>query len=560
VTLLFVTTSCMGPQERATGPESPPYHFGVDLSYVNEVEDFGAEFRDDGDLVDPFELFAEAGHTTVRARLWHNPDWTNYSTLEDVARTFKRARENGMALLLDFHYSDEWADPSKQHIPTAWEQMTDEEMAVALHDYTYDTLMTLHREDLLPEMVQIGNETNSGMLKGRGDTNWQRQSLLFNAGINAVREAERRTRQRIEVVVHVAQPENALWFFTSAIEAGITDFDIIGLSYYSEWSNFSMSEAASFVGRMRREFGREVMIVETGYPWTRDLAPETAGNILTQTLRGYPVSIEGQAAFVTDLIQATMDNGGTGTFYWEPAWVPSEATTLWGQGSHWENATFFDFRNGNETLPALRAVAGPFTSTTNPVDGVIEPAYGTPLGTDGSDDHFANQPALDLVAMHGYLEPDYVNIALVIDEPLGETARGVYTVLLDADPGAGATRLDESRPIQITGPNLPDVRLDFSVEEYRGQSYGRLKYSVWDGETWTIDRGLCSYAHAVRDDGTTVIEFKVNRALLPGNGAVQITALTMGKGRAQGAADTFGSVEIPDSWTTPTELTRFFRL
>jgi arabinogalactan endo-1,4-beta-galactosidase len=190
--VVAVTTGCAGSQERPSATGVAPFCFGADLSYVNEVEDFGAEFHENGTTVDPFELFSANGYNAARARLWHNPDWTEYSTLQDVTRTFKRAREAGMALLLDFHYADEWADPSKQYIPAAWEGMNDEEMAEAVHDYTYDTLIALHRQGVLPELVQVGNETNSGMLRDRGDTDWARQALLFNAGIQGVRDAEPR--------------------------------------------------------------------------------------------------------------------------------------------------------------------------------------------------------------------------------------------------------------------------------------------------------------------------------------------------------------------------------
>jgi hypothetical protein len=297
------------------------------------------------------------------------------------------------------------------------------------------------------------------------------------------------------------------------------------------------------------------MIVETGYPWTREAAVETAGNTLTQSLRGYTVTPDGQAAFVQDLIQASMDNGGSGIFYWEPAWVPSEATTLWGQGSHWENATFFDFRNGNEPLPGLGVPHRTFTTTAHRVDGLLEEEYGAPLATDESGDTVGGPTRLDLVAMHGYLEPDYVNVALVIDGQLSQSVRGIYTVLLDTDTTSGAAIIDERRPIRLSGNELPDVRLDFIIDDYRGQTYGRIEYMVWDGLQWAEARGLCSYARSVGDNGTSVIELKINRSLLPGSGPIAIDALTMARGLAQAAVDVFGGAINPDEMT---ELTGFY--
>jgi len=558
ITSLAVIASCAGTEIGPTTDNEIDFHFGVDLSYINEVEDFGATYQRDGEPVDPFVLFGETGHTTVRARLWHSPDWTTYSTVEDVIRTFRRASDAGMQLLLDFHYSDEWADPSKQKIPAAWEGMTDDQMADALYRYTHDTLMELHRKGVLPQLVQIGNETNSGMLRDRGETDWARQALFFNAGIRGIRDVEKRTRSRVKVVLHVAQPENALWFFENAIAAGITDFDVVGLSYYSEWSDFSIPELGSFVGRLRDELDREVMIVETGYAWTRASVTESAGNILTQFLRGYPVTPDGQAAFVADVVQAVMDNDGSGVFYWEPAWVSSKATTLWGQGSHWENATYFDFENGNEVLPAIDTPSRSYSRPPARVDGVVEAAYGEPIVRDAIDDNLRGQDELDLSALYGILYQDYLSAAIVVDEPAGESVSGFYTLLIDCADG-GATRLDESRPISIVGPNLPDVRLDFSIEEYKGQSYGRLDYQVWDGGEWRTDRGLCSFSHRVSDD-RTVIEFLVNRSLLPPGESISITALTIGRGRANGSADTFETSEAPESWTSETEVGRFYAL
>src|SRR5262245_21942197 len=104
-------------------PSATTFYFGVDLSYVNEMDDCGAVYREDGSARDAFELFAEHGAKLVRARLWHNPDWTNYSTLADVKRTFTRARDAGMSTLLDIHYSDNWADAGTQQIPAAWQEL-----------------------------------------------------------------------------------------------------------------------------------------------------------------------------------------------------------------------------------------------------------------------------------------------------------------------------------------------------------------------------------------------------------------------------------------------------
>lgn len=177
--LLLLVLIVLG-SSAAYGQEADvPFYFGVDLSYVNEVEDCGAIYRENGQSRDPFELFAEHGANLVRARLWHTPDWTDYSTLDDVRRTFVRAREQGMAALLDIHYSDTWADPGTQEIPAAWEDMDDDALADAVYQYTSGVLMALSEDDLVPAFVQVGNETNSGILKRGSEQNWSdRKSVV----------------------------------------------------------------------------------------------------------------------------------------------------------------------------------------------------------------------------------------------------------------------------------------------------------------------------------------------------------------------------------------------
>jgi len=340
--IVFLTACRSGSESDAS------FYFGVDLSYVNEMDDCGAVYLENGEARDAFQLFSEHGANLVRARLWHNPDWTEYSTLTDVERTFDRAREAGMSTLLAFHYSDDWADPGKQWIPAAWKELAEEELPQALYQYTYDVLMTLHEKSLMPAFVQVGNEINSGILKSHMELDWPRDAELINAGIRAVRDASAQTRSHPKIILHIAQPENAEGWFREARENGVTDFDVIGLSYYPQWSTFSVQEVGPHIADLRQEFDKDVMIVETAYPWTLRSVPETADNILNRGVQGYPISIDGQRQYMIDLTQSLIDNGGLGVVYWEPAWVSTKCSTRWGQGSHWENATFFDFLNNSE--------------------------------------------------------------------------------------------------------------------------------------------------------------------------------------------------------------------
>lgn len=339
---------------------SPDIYLGADLSYVNEMEDCGAVFRSNGKATDPFGLFAEKGANLMRVRLWHNPDWTNYSGFEDVKKTIKRAKEADMRVLLDFHYSDTWADPSKQIVPSAWADAESlEVLGDSVYLYTRKVLMDLNDEGLLPELVQVGNETNSEILmpaevQDGAVINWERNAFLLNKGLQSVRDVAETTGKDIQAMLHIAQPENALWWFAEAKTAGIEDYDWIGLSYYPVWSTYSMSQLASALKQLKNTYGKRLMIVETAYPHTYENA-DPANNILGSdaVLPGYPVSPEGQRKYIVDLTQRAVEGGAEGVIYWEPAWVSSSCSTLWGQGSHWDNATFFDASNNNEALPAF---------------------------------------------------------------------------------------------------------------------------------------------------------------------------------------------------------------
>ena len=346
----------------AATPAEPaqPFYLGADLSYVNEMEDCGAKYYDKSKRQDPFQLFANKGANLVRVRLWHNAQWTKYSNLADAAKTLQRAKSHGMKTLLDFHYSDTWTDPEKQFIPKAWAEIaTTEELAQALYDYTSTTLATLDEQGLLPDMVQVGNEINIEILQPEkalvtGIPNWPRNASLLNAGIKAVRDYSQKTNQSIQILLHIAQPENALWWFKQAQQHAVVDYDIIGLSYYPQWSSYSLAQLPEAITSLKNDYQKEVMIVETAYPYTLNNI-DKAGNVLGKEAvqKGFPATPKGQAGYLLSLRKLVKQAGGMGVIYWEPAWVSTKCSTLWGKGSHWDNATFFDAARGNKALPAF---------------------------------------------------------------------------------------------------------------------------------------------------------------------------------------------------------------
>lgn len=327
----------------------PPIYLGVDISYANEMDDCGAVYRAGGKTVDQYRFFKSAGANVARIRLWNDPDWTNYSNLADVKRSIRRAKQAGMQVLLDFHYSDDWADGDKQIAPKAWAKLSTSDQAKALYAFTADTLRELDREGLTPELVQVGNETNgeivSSLAKAKEPIDWTRNALLFNAGIKAVRDVGAETKIKPRLMLHIAQPENVEPWFAAAAKAGVTDFDIIGISYYSKWSKRSMAQLGQTINRLRHTYAADVLVVETAYPFTTQNA-DSSPNLLGEDslIAGYPATPAGQKKYLVDLTQLVLANGGAGVFYWEPAWVSTKTCgTRWGKGSNWENAALFDY-------------------------------------------------------------------------------------------------------------------------------------------------------------------------------------------------------------------------
>lgn len=331
-------------------------YLGADLSFANEMADCGAVYRVRGQPVDPFQLLARSGGNLVRVRLWNHASWTRYSGIADVEHTIRRAKAAGLQVLLDFHYSDDWADGDKQIAPAAWAGLDTAAQALALHDYTRDVLAKLAADGLAPDMVQIGNETNGELLAGPKSTiDWTRNARLLNAGIAAAREAAQIEGRPIRVMLHIAQPENAEPWFAAAWAAGVTDYDTIGLSYYTKWSKEPIEGLAAMIERLRRDYGKDVIVVETAYPYTLGNA-DTSNNLLGEDSLAahYPASPQGQARYMIDLTQAVVGAGGIGVVYWAPDWVSTGCKTRWGTGSSWENATWFDFHRRLDALPVLQ--------------------------------------------------------------------------------------------------------------------------------------------------------------------------------------------------------------
>jgi arabinogalactan endo-1,4-beta-galactosidase len=342
--------------------QAQTFFFGNDLSYVQEMEDCGVVYRENGQPKDPFLIFSEHNCNLVRLRLWHTPAWHDglnagkrYSDLADVRKSIARAKAAGMRVLLDFHLSDDWADPAKQVVPAAWAPVANNLPALtdSLYNYIFKTLDALDAAGLLPELVQIGNETNRGILLSAQQNatgwslDWKRNSTLFNAALKAVRAVESKSGKKIKAALHVAGPKDVEWLLNGFWENGVRDFDVIGISYYWAWHKpTTIAQTGDLIAKLRAKYpGKSVMVFETGYIWTNQ-SNDAAANIISETHPDFsPTSPENQQKWLVALTQEVIDRGGAGVIYWEPAWVSSTCRTQWGQGSHQEHAAFFDFSN-----------------------------------------------------------------------------------------------------------------------------------------------------------------------------------------------------------------------
>lgn len=371
------------------------YYKGMDISTLLEVEKCGGKFYDKGEEREVLSILKDYDVNAVRIRLWNDPyseDGEPYGAgtndFASVVELSKRAREKGFDILLDYHYSDFWADPGKQFVPKAWKGYSVSELEQAVYDYTKETLLALKAEGLLPNMVQVGNELSSGLLWPYGKVpEYDNIARFVSAGIRAVKEvsdgalAEGIISEKILIMIHLDNGgNNALYreWFDNYVKRG-EDFDIIGLSYYPFWhGSFDMLQ--NNMHDIAQRFGKELIIAEVSMGYTMEdyaqyekLAPEQRKGMATRPALvekiEYPMTLEGQKAFMEELfrrIASVPEGKGRGYFYWEPAWIPvpgsgwaTECSLKYIEdkgpcGNEWANQALFDY-DGN-ALPTWEAV------------------------------------------------------------------------------------------------------------------------------------------------------------------------------------------------------------
>ena len=340
--------------ERVDGlPED--FILGMDASCVPALEASGVRYYGhDGKEQDVFTILAQNGVNYIRVRVWNDPFDSNGNgygggncDIENAIEVGRRATAAGMKLLVDFHYSDFWADPGKQMPPKAWQDMSVEDKAEALYRYTRESLLRLIDAGVEVGMVQIGNETNGALCGERVTSDdWSGVARLMSAGSRAVREV----CPNALVVLHFTNPERAgsYSYYAAQLCKHEVDYDVFASSYYPYWHG-SQEQLAEVLSNVASDYGKRVMVAETSYAYTdknTDFFNNTIGMGSTP-VTGYSYSVQGQAGLVRDVVDTMVNKteGAIGVFYWEGTWVSvgtqsyEQNKVLWERyGSGWASS------------------------------------------------------------------------------------------------------------------------------------------------------------------------------------------------------------------------------
>ena len=354
--LLPVLTGCKPSQARVYIPKekiegsnlfvkkvenlSDDFIMGMDASSVLAQEASGVKYYNfDGAEQDVFQTLAESGVNYIRVRVWNDPfDEAGHGygggncNIDTALEIGSRANRYGMKLLVNFHYSDFWADPGKQMVPKAWANLTIEEKTDALYSYTKESLQKLKDAGIDVGMVQIGNETNGAMC---GETVWFNIQYLLQAGSKATREVY----PEALVAVHFANPEKEGSYenYASKLDYYNVDYDVFGSSYYPYWHG-TLDNLKSVLSGIQEKYGKKVLVLETSYAYTAQDSDFNGNTISDGSLvtKHYPYTVHGQARAVRDVIQAMADIGGIGVFYWEGTWTSVGTVSYEENAEKWE--------------------------------------------------------------------------------------------------------------------------------------------------------------------------------------------------------------------------------
>ena len=315
---------------------------GADMSFLPLIESEGTIYKHNNTAEDAITTLKNAGCNAIRIRLWKNPS-DGHSGLAEVKILAQRVKAAGLKVWLTVHYSDTWADPGNQTKPVAWQSMNFNTLKTSVTDYT-NQIMT----EINPDIIQIGNETNDGMLwpEGKLSTNESQYLQLVSAATAAVRSKSTTTK----IMIHHAGISGSDYYFD---KVKTIDYDYIGLSYYPIWHGTSLVTLQNTMNSLGQLYNKEVVIAETSYPFTFGYNDYT-NNIIglpSQIIPAFPATNDGQKGFLSSIKNTVKQSShGLGFCYWGSEWVAFRGPTST-NGSSWENQALWDFTNNS--LPVM---------------------------------------------------------------------------------------------------------------------------------------------------------------------------------------------------------------
>ncbi len=326
LSVVLILAGCKEKEEEGNGnPEDPQpeLKIGGDFSIMKKMEDLGGTYKIEGVVREGFQIFKDNGYTWARFRIFHTPNMEG-PVCNDLAYTIslaQKAKQYGFKIFLNFHYSDTWADPGKQYKPAAWEGLSFEVLLDSVYTYTRKVLNTMDAAGVLPDLVQVGNEINNGMIwpDGRlweGSTpRWDSLCDLLKAGIKGVKEANNGTE--IPVMIHAATGGDVVKshnFYSNIIQRGV-EFDQIGLSYYPWWHG-TFEDLKANLSFLSTQYTQDLVIVETAY-YANGWYPEPEEWVLDY--QPYPPTPQGQHDFMVTLAEILREYPKVkAVYYWKP--------------------------------------------------------------------------------------------------------------------------------------------------------------------------------------------------------------------------------------------------
>lgn len=347
ISMLIVLVSCsLGDKPEFKQKSTSDFMYGADLSILKRMNDLGGKYKMDGVEKDALEIFTENGYNYGRLRIFHTPNMQGpvCNSLDYTIALAKDIKGAGMKLLLDFHYSDTWADPAHQHTPKAWEGLTLEVLTDSVYHYTRNVVEAMDKAGVLPDMVQVGNEITPGMMWEQGriykksGEDWESFCHLLNAGIGGVNDAYGDTEVPIMIHIDKGGDLNATNRFFTKIEEHGVEYDVIGLSYYPWWHG-TFSDLQKNLKWVSDNKEQDIVIVETAY-YSNGYYPKPGKWVLDY--QPYPATEQGQYDFLVALDSIARQYPKVkGIFYWKP-----DGLEIVESGVHYLGRSLFD-KNGN---------------------------------------------------------------------------------------------------------------------------------------------------------------------------------------------------------------------